>query len=35
MFFGVNGSIAGGQMKVSGRPSVWGTYSRRWKIAAS
>jgi hypothetical protein len=35
MFFGVSGSIAGGQMKQSGRRAPSGTYSRRWKIAAS
>ncbi len=35
MFFGASGSIAGGQMYASGRPSAFGTYSSRWKIAAS
>jgi hypothetical protein len=35
MFFGASGSIAGGQMKASGSLSVAGTYSGRWKIAAS
>ena len=32
---GGEGSIAGGQMKHGGRPDTGGTYSRRWKIAAS
>ena len=35
MFFGVSGSIAGGQMKARGRPAVRGTYSGMWKTAAS
>ena len=35
MFFGASGSIAGGHMYASGRPSERGTYSWRWKIAAS
>jgi hypothetical protein len=34
MFFGVSGSIAGGQMKAR-RPAVRGTYSGMWKTAAS
>ena len=35
MFFGANGSIAGGQMYRSGRPGAAGAYSRMWKTAAS
>ena len=35
MFFGVSGSIAGGQMYEGGRPGAAGTYSFMWKIAAS
>ena len=35
MFFGVSGSIAGGQMYAWGRPLARGTYSGMWKIAAS
>ena len=35
MFFGVSGSIAGGQMKASCSATSSGTYSLRWKIAAS
>jgi hypothetical protein len=35
MFFGVSGSIAGGQMNAGGIPSARGTYSCMWKIAAS
>ena len=30
MFFGFSGSIAGGQMNASGRPSCFGTYSCMW-----
>ena len=35
MFFGASGSIAGGQITQVGSASARGTYSRRWKIAAS
>ncbi len=35
MFFGISGSIAGGQIATSGRPSADGTYSGMWKMAAS
>ena len=35
MFFGVSGSIAGGQMNAGGSPSIGGTKSGMWKIAAS
>src|SRR4029079_11395669 len=35
MFFGVSGSIAGGQMYDGGSPPTLGTYSGMWKMAAS
>jgi hypothetical protein len=35
MFFGVSGSIAGGQMYAGGRPSWRGTYSSRWNTIES
>jgi hypothetical protein len=35
MFFGVSGSIAGGQMYAPGSPSWCGTYVSRWKTIES
>ena len=35
MFFGVRGSIAGGQMKASRSATCCGTYWDMWKIVAS
>jgi len=35
MFFGISGSIAGGQITTCWRPSVFGAYSGMWKIDAS